>query len=76
MLICGRQLTSSFSMNPRPLPGDGGLTSSLAILDAHVQQVVDDPAAVQDADQLVPRRLRHTQRWSRILSRHYSALVS
>jgi hypothetical protein len=35
-----------------------GRTARLALLHLHVQQVVDDAAAVQDAHQLVARRLQ------------------
>jgi hypothetical protein len=34
-----------------------GLTAGLAVLYADVQQVVDDPTAVEDAHKLVARRL-------------------
>ena len=37
-------------------------TAGLAtVVESHVEQVVDDAAAVQDAHQLVPRRLRRQQ---------------
>jgi len=35
------------------------LTSGLALPDLDMQQIVDDPAAIQDAHQLVTRRLRN-----------------